>query len=491
MIHNPTLTKSKYLAGLQCPKLLWITFNDSGKIPPVDPGTQFIFDQGHEVGGLAKKLYPSGVDIPYNSFKESVERTKELLNQRRPLFEASILADNLYARVDILDPAEGGAWDIVEVKSSTQVKDENVADVAFQKYCCIKSGLSIRKCHLMHINNAYVLQGALDFKELFHPEDISQRVEDMFADVSADIEKIFNVVKAKQCPDVTIGRHCVQPYECPLKEHCWGFLPEKNIFNLYWLGKKEKFKLFKQGIHSIADIPGSFKLDERQEIQKNCVVTNEPYVSQEDIRAFLGTLEYPLYYLDFETFNPAVPVFDGTRPYQKIPFQFSLHVVKREGAEAGHHSFLAEGRSDPRPAFLSALKETIGTKGSVIVYNEGFERGVLDDLAAAFPGNAAWIHSVLNRVKDLLEPFRSFYYHHPDQNGSASLKNVLPVLTGNTYEGMNISAGGDASRIFVQTLFNPAPEDERDKARKDLKDYCCLDTRAMMDIVDKLRALCR
>jgi len=483
----PLLTKSKYLAGLQCPKLIWTTLNDPDKIPPISPDTQFIFDQGHEVGDFAKKLYPTGIDIPYKGSKQSIAQTKKLLAQRKSLFEASIATDKIYARVDILNPVKKDQWDIIEVKSATKVKDVNILDVAFQKYCCAQSGLSVRNCYLMHINNTYVRQGEVNPQELFTVEDISDQVDDVFGEVPVNIDAIFKAIKSKNCPDVDIGPHCLQPYECSLKGHCWSFLPERSVFNLYWLGTQKKFDLLKRGIKTIEKIPDDVELSDKQIIQKSCVQKKSAHVDQDGIKSFLEDLHYPLYYLDFETFSPAIPIFDGMRPYQRIPFQYSLHVVKCEGAPVEHYSFLADGQSDPRKGFLSSLKEVIGTKGSVIAYCAGFEKGVLDELAAGFPQEADWIHNCLGRVQDLIIPFKDFHYYHPDQNGSASLKRVLPALTGKGYEGMNISEGNEASRIFTEKLFNCRCDGDTKKIRKDLEDYCKLDTQAMVDIVDKLK----
>ena len=484
------LTKSKYLTGLQCSKYLWITFNDKSKIPPADAATQFIFDQGHEVGNFAKKLYPEGIDVPYNDFRDSIVRTQALLSERKPLFEASISAENLYSRVDILNPVDGDEWDIVEVKSSTQVKDVNILDVAFQKYCCENFGLKIRKCYLAHLNNEYVKQGDIDVNGLFTIEDISKQVDTVYGEIAGKVGEILKTIDQKKCPEISIGMHCLEPYECPLKEQCWSFLPERSIFNLYWLGKKKKFELLEQGCKIIEDIPIHYKLTDKQRIQKQAIQQNDTYIDQGEIQGFLQTLQYPAYYLDFETFSPSIPLYDGTRPYQRIVFQYSLHIVKEENGEVEHLSFLADGSSDPRLEFLVSLKAAIGDKGGVVVFNQAFEEGVLNELAATFPEHEGWIRNVIGRMVDLLDPFRAFHYYHPDQNGSASLKSVLPALTGQSYEGMNIQQGDEASRIFVNTFLKGRSLKGREEIRKDLEDYCCLDTQAMIDIVAKLKEIC-
>lgn len=480
------LTKSKFLSGIQCHKYLWITVNDKSKIPPTDSATQFLFDQGHEVGEYAKKLFPKGIDVPYTGFKESIAQTENLLLQRKPLFEASILANDLYSRVDILSPVDDELWDIIEVKSTTSVKDEHVWDVGFQKHCCEKAGLKIRRCHLMYLNNEYVRDGELDLNELFHIEDITDRVNTVYNQISLKIKEMFEAIGQGACPDIAIGMHCLEPYECPLKNHCWAFLPERSIFNLYWLGKKKKFELLEQGLKTIEEIPDHFDLSDKQHIQKQAIVNNEVHVERQEIRDFLKRLEYPLYYLDFETFSPAIPPYDGTRPYKRIPFQYSLHVVKNEDGEVEHYSFLADGSADPRPEFIESLQKVIGHKGSVIVYNQKFEEGVLNELVEIYPQYQEWIKNVIRRMVDLLDPFKAFHYHHPDQNGSASLKKVLPVLTGQSYEGMGIQEGDAASRTFVEVFVKNKGSKDIVQVRKDLEDYCRLDTQAMIDIVNAL-----
>jgi len=231
-------------------------------------------------------------------------------------------------------------------------------------------------------------------------------------------------------------------------------------------------------------------LNDKQRIQQACVASGEPHVDREAIHGFLSSLEYPLYYLDFETIGPAVPLFDGIRPYQDIPFQFSLHVVKDEFSQPEHFSFLANGTDDPRPALLSELQKTLGNSGSIIAYNKGFEEGILRDLANTFPEYSEWIEQVCNRLVDLLVPFRNFDYYHPAQKGSASLKAVLPAITGRGYEDLDISDGQIASVTFLAATYGDMPEADRAQVMENLEKYCGRDTEGMIWIVDKLRELC-
>ncbi|MFC1983352.1 DUF2779 domain-containing protein, partial [Chloroflexota bacterium] len=405
------LSKSKYLNGLQCPKLLWMQINEPDKIRDTDPVTQYIFDQGHLVGGYAKKLFPGGIDIPQDDFMGNILRTKELLVERKPLFEAGILVKRIYSRVDVLKPVNEDEWDIIEVKSSTSVKDVHIDDVAFQKFCCEQAGLNINKCYLMHINNQYVKEGEINPEGLFTIQDISEDVDEAKRGIYNRVEDMFEIISAPSCPEVTIGNHCKDPYECPLTE-CWDGLPEHNIFTLYWGGKKCG-ELFSTGVVTINEIPDSFKLNGKQQIQRSCVTNNEPHIDTDAIRQFLSSLQYPLYFLDFETVGPALPLFDGTGPYHDTAFQFSLHVVRNDGQEPEHYSYLAGGTDDPRPAFLEALRKVLGSTGSIIVYHQGFEEGILRNLVKAFPEYESWVNRLCERLVDLLAPFSSFHYYHP------------------------------------------------------------------------------
>ena len=226
------LTKSKYLNGLQCPKYLWTVLHEPVKIPEPDAATQYIFDQGHLVGELAKRLFPGGIDVPAEDFNSNINQTRELLRQRKPLFEAGICIDPLYSRIDILDPVGKDNWDIIEVKSSTSLKDINIHDVSFQKLCCEKAGLRIRNCKLTYINSRYVLNGEIDPNEFFILEDISTQVEEVSEGIEERVLNLLELILDKACPEVDIGKHCLIPYDCMLRPKCWEFLPENSIFDL-------------------------------------------------------------------------------------------------------------------------------------------------------------------------------------------------------------------------------------------------------------------
>lgn len=486
----PTITKSRFLIGRQCLKYLWIKVHEPDRIPPEDEAARHRFTEGYLIDRLAKSLYPAGIDVPSEDFLANIEQTQARLAERRPLFEAGFRAGDLSGRADILLPARAGAWDMIEVKSSTAVKDVHVEDVAFQRHCYQAAGLPLRKTFLLHIDNSYVRRGAIDPGRLLVKEDITDPARAAEAAVTEDLAAIRRTLAAAGCPNVAIGPQCTSPYECPLRYYCWAYLPEHDIFSLYFGGVKAQ-ELFLNGVLGIKDIPAGIPLTERQNIQVRCVKSGRPHLDVPGLAGFLSTLVYPLSFLDFETFATAVPQFDNVKPYQAVPFQFSLHVVDAPQAAPAHRSFLARGPADPRPGFLKALKTALPAAGSVIVYNQNFEKSILAALAGIFPRQAGWIESVIGRLADLLVPFRAFHYYHPDQRGSASLKAVLPALTGRSYEDMRISDGLAASREYIYMTFGDqygrtVNEDEKAAIRRDLLAYCGLDTEAMIRILEEL-----
>ncbi len=485
-----TISKSKYLNGLQCPKLLWYIYNAKEELPKPDDATEAVFEQGHEIGAYAKKLFPKGIEVDHSNsrtFAEGLQSTQEILKKRVPVFEAALAYKNTYARADILVPSGRDAWELIEVKSATSLKDIYLCDIGFQYHVYTQAGLKITKCSLMCIDNTYVRKGKIDPKKLFKKMDVTKEVTTEYSRlIENNVKDMLAVIGAAGAPAIDIGAQCSDPYECPLTEKCWAFLPERNVFLLKG-GRTLAFELVKKGILELKKIPGTCTLNDKQKIQLECERTGKPYIDKEKLKKFLGGIKYPVYYMDFETWMTAIPLFDGLRPYQQVPFQFSVHVVKKQGAAPEHYSFLVDGTDDPRPAFMKELKKVMGARGSVVAFNARFERDRLKECAAALPGYKAWVSSIEKRMIDLLDPFKAFAYHHHLQDGSNSLKYVLPALAGKSYEGMEIGDGGTASREYFRITFT---EDNADKAevRRLLEEYCCLDTLGMVDIVNTLAA---
>ncbi|WP_295099928.1 DUF2779 domain-containing protein [uncultured Candidatus Kuenenia sp.] len=489
MNKSPFISKTKYIAGIQCHKLLWHYYNAKEEFLEVDAGTQALFDQGHLVGEYAKKRYPTGIEVSEDiiAFEKVIEQSKQLISKRLPLFEAAFRYENVYARADILNPVGRKAWEIIEVKSSTQVKDIHLYDLSLQWYTYKGTGLEIKRCYLLHINNEYVRKGEIDPGKLFALEDITSDVKILLPEVEGRLEKMIKVIAAKKYPKIEIGLHCNDPYECPLQEKCFDYLPRHNPLTLYYFKGEKAFSLINDGVTDILKFDDSITLSAKQKIQIQSLRSKREYVNKEGIQSFLNKLAYPLYYLDFETIGTAIPLFDHVKPYQQIPFQFSLHIQASPKSKLEHIGYLAEGKDDPRPELLKLLKKHLGMKGSIVTYNASFEKDKLNKACEAFPAYREWNRKIQARIVDLLDPFKAFYYYNYKQEGSASIKSVLPVLTGKGYDGMEIADGGTASNEYLRVTYGEGvTEKERKTVRKYLEEYCELDTMAMVKIVEKL-----
>ncbi len=488
---NILISKTRYVAGLRCPKLFWCKSNRKDLIPPFDATRQAVVDAGTEVGRLARQLFTDGILVDPGSHhaNKTVPATKELLALRKPLFEPGFVHGHAYALIDILVPAGEDEWDLYEVKSSTEVKDEYLDDVAIQRYAVENNGLKLRRCFLVHLNDQYVRQGAFNPEEMFVLADITDETEFRKSTVEGSLLEMVDLVAEDEMPEALIAKRCLKPWGCDMKPVCWEVLPEgDNAMTLFW-DKKRGFELVAAGVLTISDIPEGFSLSANQEKQLKVIDSGVPYVDKNRLKEFLSTVQYPLYFFDIETLWPALPLYDGIRPYQHVPFQFSLHVVESPTEEPQHFSFLAEGRGDPRPEFMEKLTNNIGTSGSIIVYNKSFEASRLKECAKALPAYQPIVEDIIERIVDLYAPFRGFMVYHPDQHGAASLKGVLPALTGKGYENMDIQEGGTASNEFYRITFSSVDEEEMQKVRSQLEEYCKLDTEGMIHIVQKLQEL--
>ena len=482
------LTKSRYLDGLHCPKYLWMEFNTPADIPEKDAVTLYLLEQGNRVCRIAQKAYPDGLNASKNP-DGSFKYIEEVIGKGCVLFEANISKDSLFARADILVPAGNNSWDLIEVKSSTSIKDYHINDITFQKHCCDIAGLKVNRCFIQCVNKEYVKKSEIDPGAFFCKEDVTAKVNEVLKAEIANIDNALKIVIDDKCPQTPVGRKCKSNTygdECPLRETCLTALPENNVFDLYRGGQKSE-DLFNSGILAIKDIPETTKLTANQKVQWKCACSNSSYIDSRAIKGFMDGLKYPLYFFDFETINPCIPLFDNTSPYEYLPFQYSLHVVNDVNAKVRHYSFIADGTKDPREKLLLSLKSKMGPEGSIIVYHKSFEEGRLKELADKFPKEANWINGLISRLVDLEDPFKSFHYYHSKQRGSASLKKVLPVLTSKNYNGLNIDRGDQASIIYLDIIEKRITNEKKMQALEDLEKYCSLDTEGMIEIINVLK----
>lgn len=482
------LTKSKFLSGLQCIRRLWLEAHREDLAAPVSAFREQQLHQGVETGLLARKAYPGGylVAAPAGQKAEAVLETRMALAGGYPaLFEAAFMAENTFVRADILACREDGRWDLIEVKSSTRVQDEHIPDVALQKHILSRNGLVVAGCFLMHLNSRCTYP---DLADLFQTRDVSTLVDSMQPEVAAYLQQYKAVLWEPHEPQIAPGDHCKSGGEkCPFYDYCWREMPAHSVYTIPRLHRNRRQALLRQGIVDVKDIRDKSALNPPQQLYVDAVQTGDAAADLAAIRRKLSELSYPLYFLDFETLNPAVPRFEGMQPYAHYPFQYSCHILHSE-TQWQHYEYLHPERSDPRLPFLQSLIAAIGADGRIVVYNARFERGVLESLAAAYPEYAVTLKALADRLWDLWEIFDR-HYKHPGFGSSSSIKAVLPVLVpALSYQTLAVQDGTAAQIAWERmTVMPPGPEQEQLAA--DLEDYCRLDTWAMVELYKVLREL--
>ena len=482
------LSKSRFLAGLQCKLRLWYQCFERELIPEVPPFQQAIFDTGHEVGELATQLYPGGVliDAPYYQHKQAVRSTLKAMQdpEVKAIYEAAFAYDDVRIRVDILERIEDGSWNLVEVKSSTSVKEVYYPDVAIQYYVLEGCGLQINRAGILHINNQHIYDGRnLDLPSLFSFADLTDETIAMQPEVPLRLEGLKAVLADSDAPEIQPSRHCHKPYDCEFWDHCTKDMPEFWVYNINAIGQNKLDELADMGIQDIGDIPATFPLSQIQDRIRVSVTNQQEYISK-DLKAELNDVNYPIHFLDFETIGLALPRYAHTRPYQIIPFQWSDHILYENG-KLDHREYLCNDDKDPREEFSQTLLDALGTEGSIVIYTS-YETGVLNSLIEHFPQYADQLQSVIDRFIDLYAIIRGHYYH-PKFYGSFSLKYVLPALIPEmSYENLSIQEGMQASIEYLRMIDSATPEDEKARLRQDLLTYCGQDTLAMVKIRDKL-----
>lgn len=482
------ISKSKFCAGVQCLKRLYLQVHQPELAAAPDGATEAIMQQGHDVGMIARRLFPGGVEVCERSLDQAIRTTRELVaNPEIPaIFEGAFEHGGVLVKVDILHRRRDGRWRLIEVKSSASLKEEHLDDVAIQHRVLSRCGLDVGSCCLAHINRNYVFDGGfIDVRRLFKIRNLTRRVQRSQPKLIFQLRAQFAVLNMPTAPDIAPGQHCTNPVTCEFYDHCNPQRPDDHIGYLPRLHASAAEDLEELGVTSIHDIPDDFELSDIQRRAATCVQSGEPWYSPE-LSAELDKLEYPLYFADFETVNRAVPLFAGMRPYDHLPFQWSVHVQRQPGAEIGHHEFLATDANDPRQEFISSLCSVLGDSGSILVYSS-FESQRLSDLASWLPEFAEQINAIQARLVDLLPVVREHTYH-PAYTGSYSIKSVLPALVPEmTYDGMAVANGQDAGLAWESLVTGRLDKAESDTIKKALLEYCGRDTLALVKVLEKLK----
>jgi hypothetical protein len=486
MDSDPSLSKSLFIRGLQCHKSLYLHRHHPELKDETPASRQALFRSGSAVGIVAQDLFPGGTTIPYDAdtYDRQVKLTEEAISRgATTLYEAAFRFDDVFVKVDILNKGKGG-WDLYEVKSSTSIKDVYMPDAAVQYYVVKGSGLSVSGIFLVHINNQYVREGEIEVGKLFVVNDVTYEVREMQSIVEGELDTLKTMLRGDM-PQIDIGPHCTDPYDCDFMGHCWGHIPEDSVFTIRG-SKTLPFTLYNRGIIDLHDVP-MHMLPANQKLQVEATLEKKIVVSEEAIRDFLDSLWYPLYFLDFETFGAPIPPFDGIRPYQQVPFQYSLHYMEDEDANLRHHEYLADPKIDPREELAGKLVSEIPHNACVLAYYAGFEAGVLQGLAGWLPKYQDDIDTILNNLRDLAVPFKKKALYHWQFRGSYSLKYVLPALVPDlSYKDMEIQDGDMAMQAYFRMQESGDPGEIK-QLRNALLAYCGLDTLGMVRLIERLK----
>jgi predicted RecB family nuclease len=495
----PPLSKSRFIAGTQCHKQLWWRVHepDAPELSP-DPGLRHRFEQGLHVGRTARRYVGDGtgelIDLPVYQFEERIAATNQALQRNanegpRPLFEATFVADSTYAQINVLDPIReisGGenAFSVVEVKATNRLKQEHILDVALQVHVARKSGVRVERAEVMHLNAQCRFP---DLSNLFVREDITPVVEGVLFEVPVLLSQQLQMLDGP-LPEITIGDHCRKPYDCPFVERCWK-LPQHHVSTLYRIPRKQVEDYEAQGFETIHDLPSDVELGVIHARQVKAVRSGQ-LVVEPTLPAALRSFTAPLAYLDFETVSLAIPVWDGCKPWEMVPAQFSCHVESGRDRFA-HHSWIAQGPEDPRPLIAQRVVDACRGARKVVAYFANFERDCIRRLALAVPHLAGELTAVEQKLVDLLPLVRNHLYH-PDFDGSFSIKRVLPALVpGLSYNDLAIGDGELASVELLRLMFegDRMPAAERATLRQSLERYCERDTWAMVKLWERIRGL--
>ena len=492
-------SKSRYCEFRKCEKASWLTKYKKEERKIADD-RQAVMDTGNEVGDLAMGMFGDFVEVTVlkedntPNVQKMIERTREEIEKgTNVICEASFDYNGLYCAVDILKKTKNG-YAIYEVKSSSKVKREYVLDVAYQNYVVSKCGINVEGTYLVNLNSDYVRGERLELNQLFAIHDLSEEIQSEA--VEENLKRAEEVVECENEPSVDLSENCKKPYDCPYWEYCTKHLPSPSIFDWYKLGLKDKVDLYKRGIVSIEQATSTeFNSNVIRSLQaKGVADKNFMHVDKKGVSKFLSALHYPLYFLDFESMMPAVPIYKGTKCLQQIPFQYSLHYIESEGGEVLHKEFLAESGKDPREEIAKKLVEDIPSSACVLAFNANFEKGRIRDLASCFPAYESALNEIASNVIDLATPFQKGYCYVSAMGNSLSIKSILPALFPSdpelNYKNLDgVNNGSEAMSVYPQIAY--MSEEDAKSTREQLLAYCKLDTLAMVKIWQKLTKLCK
>lgn len=481
-----SLSKTTYLTYTQCPKAFWLEAYQPHLAAPPDPAAQRRLRAGQEVDKLAREQFANGRLIPYRPHPaEMAALTRQAIaDGAETLFQATFIADDLLVKADILTQTASG-WQLIEAKSSAQYKaTEHLPDVAFQVYVLRQAGLPVAQASLMHLNSDC---RAPDLRNLFTLTDVTAEVEAFLPTVAADTAVMRQLLTQPDPPGTSISRHCARPQTCSFYDHCWQGVDGLTIYDIPRLTEKRERPLQASGVLYLADIPADYPLTAAQRAFVAFHVEQQVHIDRAAIQQAMTALQFPLYFFDFETIDDAIPAFDGCKPYQQVPFQYSCHILAADGTLT-HCDYLHTDAGDPRRPLAESLLSHVGETGSLVAYNIPFERGVLHHLADHLPEYADRLRNLADRLWDQLPIFRQHYrdYRFGKSN---SLKAVLPAIAPElSYKLLGVQNGAQAQVVWEE-MIGEGETDVKQQMADQLRAYCHLDTLAMVEIQRALLAL--
>jgi hypothetical protein len=492
------ISKTTFLQFQICPKDTWLRLHKPELVETFKL-TEFekhLLEQGNEVEVYARQLFPGAIRVTATG-DEALEETRRLMKDgSETIFQATFLADGFFIKCDVLKRGTApNSWDVLEIKGTNSKKEESadrdhISDLTFQKQVLELAGVTVGRAYLVHLNKEYIRMGSLDVQALFIIDDSSVQVNEIAAGLLEEMHAAREYLNQANEPNVGCDCHL-----SGRSRHCQTFayshpeIPEYSVHDIVRIGQsKKKIEYFmNERIYILDDVPDDYKLGDAQMLQVQAHKRKKPIISRETIEQTLAAYEFPLYFLDYETYAPAIPAFDTYSPYQKIPFQFSLHVLRDRDTEPEHIEFLHLDRSDPTVAVAELLERHIEPKGSVVVWFAPFERGVNEEIGKRRSAYANQMQRINGQVEDLRDVFSKQHYVHPDFQGSTSIKAVMPVLAPElSYDGLAIKEGTMASEQWWKMTDDDTPAGERDEIAKALRAYCGLDSYAMFAIWRKL-----
>ena len=485
------LSRAGYLAGLQCERRLWLSTHAATRAQHGSPSLEAILAGNREAARLARRLFPGGHSVTEGAHDEAVARTRSLLADAAvpAIFEAAFSHESVQVRVDVLERSSSGSWKLCTVKEGGNVREEDLDETALALFATRANGLAVATVEVIYVDESFVREpGSIDWLDYFSRRDVTAEVEFLLDDVADQAERLTRVLEESELPVAEPSPHCRRPWSCEFRSECLKRHPDDWIDLLPGLRSSDFHALREVGIERITEIPASFPLSEGQSRARSAHLDGQLALSAE-LPGELADLGPPSAYLDFEATAPAVPIFPRTRPFQIIPFSWSLHLRPAAG-ELDHVDFLATGKSDPRHEFARSLVAALADADTPVLVYSPFERRVLAELATALPDLAPALMRVRTRLVDLQAIIRTGLYH-VDFRGSLSLKRVAGALCpGFTYADLDqISDGAAAARALEQIARGDLEEPEELRTRAALRRYCARDTEALAVIHKALEGL--